>query len=267
MGSKDLQSALIRQGKRAFVWLVALSLLALAGALVFFSMPYTDSTGGVAAVEEDERVTVEQTDFGYALTPTDTDAEAGLVFYPGGRVAPDAYVGSLGAIPAETDVAVFVPEMGLSLAVVDYGLGQAGVRSHAADRVMEEYPDIEDWYVGGHSLGGAMACRYARQASATSESPSGLLLYGAYCDLSLAESDLDVLSVVGDADMVLDRDAYERNLANLPSGAQTRELQGVNHTQFGSYTGQDAPSGTSYRVAHERLNEVVIPWFENQTEP
>jgi len=66
---------------------------------------------------------------------------------------------------------------------------------------------------------------------------------------------------------VLDRAAYERDRENLPAGATVAELPGLNHTQFGSYTGQrdDSPTGTSYGTAHERLNDVAVPWFGNRT--
>lgn len=32
---------------------------------------------------------------------------------------------------------------------------------NAADGITEQYPDIDVWYLGGHSLGGAMAANYA----------------------------------------------------------------------------------------------------------
>lgn len=254
------QSTARREGKRLVVWL-GVGLIVLAALTVgYFGTPYHGTPESIAAVEDDQRVTVDRTNEGYVLQPAATTPEAGVVFYPGGRVHPDAYVGSLAAMSRDANVTVVVPKLPLNLAVVDYGLAQNGLGSHAADSAIAEYPAVEQWYVGGHSLGGAMACRYASTADV-----EGLLLYASYCDVDISERDFAVMSVTGGADGVLNRTAYERNRGNLPASTRFAELSGVNHTQFGSYTGQDAPSGTSYETAHGRLNGVVVPWLQNET--
>jgi len=51
-------------------------------------------------------------------------------------------------------VGVAVPKMRVNLAVLSPG---------RADAVIEGETDVSRWIVGGHSLGGAMACRYAGQ--------------------------------------------------------------------------------------------------------
>ena len=247
------------QLKRLFVWIVVVAIVILVGGLVYFSTPYEGTAASLDAVEADDRVTVDRTDLGYALQPADGTSEAGVVFYPGGRVHPNAYVGSLAALPREGNVTVVVPKLPLDLAILDYAFGRTPLWTHAADRAMSSYPDIDRWYVGGHSLGGSMACRYAADESDV----EGLVLYASYCDVDISDSDLAVLSVSGSADTVLNRAAYERNLDNLPAAAQVRTLDGLNHTQFASYRGHDEPSGTSYELAHERLNEVVVPWLRS----
>ncbi len=263
--SRSDQSALVarRRRERVAVWVVGLLVVAAAVGVGWAATPYHDARGSVAGVEATEGVTVERTDAGgYVLRPTATDTDTGLVFYPGARVHPDAYVGSLAPLASEAGVTVVVPKLPLNLAVVDYGLASTGVRPHAAERAMAARDGVEEWYVGGHSLGGAMACRYA----AGSEDVSGLVLYGSYCDVDVSDrADLAVLSVAGADDGVLNRAAYEDSLANLPGSARVAVVPGVNHTQFGTYVGQDAPSGTTFETAHERLNGVAVPWFQNQT--
>lgn len=252
-----------RRRERVAVWVVGLLVVAAAVGVGWAATPYHDARGSVAAVEAQSGVTVERTDGGgYVLRPTGADTDTGLVFYPGARVHPDAYVGSLAPLASEAGVTVVVPKLPLNLAVVDCGLASTGLRAHAAERAMAAHDGVEDWHVGGHSLGGAMACQYA----AGTEDVSGLVLYGSYCDVDVSDrADLAVLSIVGEADTVLDRGAYERSLANLPGSARVAVLPGVNHTQLGAYVGQDAPSGTSFETAHERLNAVAVPWFQNET--
>ncbi|WP_336325502.1 alpha/beta hydrolase [Halovenus sp. HT40] len=250
-----------RQGKRLTVWLVAALLVAATVALVFLSTPYQAQPESIDAVEADDGVTLTETDQGYVIEPAAGSSDVGVVFYPGARVSPGAYVGSLADLTRQANATIVVPRLPLNLAVVDYGIGQTPVGSHAADRAMSRHPAVEEWYVGGHSLGGAMACRYAH----SNREVTGLLLYASYCDVDISERSLAVVSVAGEADTVIDRDAYERGLRNLPETATTAELPGVNHSQFGTYRGQDEPSGTSYETAHRRLNEVVVPWLQNQT--
>lgn len=251
------------QGKRLVGWIGVLLGIALAATVVFLGTPYDAPAASIESVETDDRVELEATNGGYVIEPAETESEVGLVFYPGARVTPGAYVESLAPLAHEANVTVVIPKLPMNLAVADYGLARTGLRSDAASSAREHHDEIDRWYVGGHSMGGAMACRYARS---NTDDVDGLLLYASYCDRDIAESGLAVLSVTGSADTVLTWETYEDSLSNLPVDATSQELSGLNHTQFGSYRGQwgDEPSGTSYETAHERLNEVVIEWLERQ---
>ncbi|WP_229125179.1 alpha/beta fold hydrolase [Halapricum desulfuricans] len=241
--------------ERLAVWVVVIALLVVAGLLLYFGTPFHGSDASVQSVQNDDRIDLQRVDGGYVMQPASGGSTTGLVFYPGARVHPDAYLASLSPLVTDAEVTVVIVKVPLNLAVVDQNAASDVIGSHG----------VEQWYVGGHSLGGAMACRYA---GANRERVAGVVLLGSYCDRSIAGTDLRVLSVTGDADTVLDRSAYERNRANLPADATVVELSGVNHTQFGSYTGQrgDRPSGTSYELAHRRLANVTVPWFEKGSE-
>lgn len=262
MGESDRTRVLRSQAKRLVVWLLALSIVALTLSLVFLSSPYEGPPSAAERLDAEEGVTVEEFDGGYVVEPAD-GTEAGLVFYPGARVAPSAYLESLAPLAREANVTVIVPRTPANLAIVDYGIARTPLAEDAATGAMASRPGIDRWYVGGHSLGGVVACRYANENRAHVD---GLVLYASYCDRDISGSELAVLSVVGAEDTVLDRAAYRRSLDRLPEGATTVELSGLNHTQFGSYTGQrgDTPTGTSYRVAHARLNGVAVEWFEGE---
>jgi len=246
--------SLRRFGRRATVWLVAIVVLAVAAGSVYFGTPYHGTDAGVASVEQNPHATVTEEGGTYTLEPADGNASAGLVFYPGARVHPDAYLASLGPLAGDANVTVVIPKMPLNLAVLDQGAASA----HVTDRA------VDSWYVGGHSLGGAMACRYAAENPGTVD---GVVLYGAYCDRDISGTELEALSVTGSADTVVDSDTYEGNLDNLPEDATVRELP-LNHTQFGDYRGQrgDEPSNVSYATAHERLANVTVQWFQVREE-
>lgn len=246
------RDTLSSQTKRAIVWLVAIGILVAGGIVIYFGTPLTGSAASIDRVENDPTVTVTEQQETYTIEPATGDPEAGLVFYPGGRVHPDAYLASLAPLASEANVTVVVPKMPLNLAV----LHQNAASAHIDD-------DIDRWYVGGHSLGGAMACRYAHS---NPDRVDGLVLFASYCDRDVSETELAGLSVIGSTDTVLDHEAYDRNRGNLPAETTEHELD-LNHSQFGSYRGQsgDQPSGIDYETAHEQLAAVIVPWFDRQT--
>ena len=242
------------QTKRLIVWLVAIAIILVGGVALYVGTPLHGTTASIESVQENPDVTVTEQDETYVLAPAGAESETGLVFYPGGRVHPDAYLVSLAPLASDANVTVVVPKLPLNLAVLD----QNAASTHVSDS------SIESWYVGGHSLGGAMACRYA---TANPERVDGVVLFGSYCDRDISNTELDVLSVTGSADTVLNRDDYEANRQNLPADATEHELP-LNHSQFGSYRGQsgDDPSGIDDDEAHNRLANVTVPWFDRNTE-
>ena len=131
-------------------------------------------------------------------------ATKGLIFYPGGKVEYTAYVPLMQAC-AENGILCILVEMPFNLAVFDI---------NAADGIQKEYPEIEDWYIGGHSLGGSMAASYLADHP---EDYKGLILLGSYSTADLSDTDLAVLSVFGSEDMVMNREKYEENRTNLPT--------------------------------------------------
>jgi len=149
-----------------------------------------------------------------------------LIFYPGGKVEYTAYVPLMQAC-AEKGILCVLVEMPFNLAVFDI---------NAADGIQKEYPEIEDWYIGGHSLGGSMAASYLADHT---EDYEGLVLLGSYSTADLSQTDLDVLSVFGSEDKVMNRKKYEENKSNLPSDFTEYVIDGGCHAYFGMYGAQD----------------------------
>ncbi len=241
------------------VALVALVVLALLGAAIFLLTPYTADPDRLAAVEEREDVTLERVDGAVILTGGEVTAETtGIVLYPGARVEPESYAPTMAPLVAERDVLVVIPEMPLNLAVLD---------SNAADDVMATHPEVDRWVVGGHSLGGAMACRYT---AAHPDSADGLLLLAAYCDDGddLRETDVPVLSIQGSEDGVIDAEAERENRALLGDRSRIVEIDGMNHAQFGAYGDQrgDDPATIADHEASDRLVERTLEWLDELEE-
>lgn len=152
----------------------------------------------------------------------DVTSGSGFIFYPGAKVEETAYAPILDEL-AEAGICCVVVKMPYHLAVLD---------ADAAEQVMEELPDIEQWYIGGHSLGGAMAAGYA--AKHESEF-AGLILLAAYPTDTLEE--LPVLSIYGSEDTVLNREKYADSIS-LAKHLTERIIEGGNHAGFGNYGAQ-----------------------------
>ena len=174
-------------------------------------------------------------------------ATAGFIFYPGGKVEYTAYIPLMRALASEGIFCVLV-EMPFQLAVLDM---------NAADGIQEQYPQIERWYIGGHSLGGSMAASYLSEHSDTYE---GLILLGSYSVADLSDTGLEVLSIYGSEDMVLNHEKYEANKANLPVDFSEVIIDGGCHAYFGMYGAQEGdgtPAITNEEQIHRTVEAIV----------
>ena len=153
-------------------------------------------------------------------------ATKGFIFYPGGKVEYSAYEPLMAAC-AQNDILCILVQMPFNLAVLDI---------NAAEGIQEQYPEIETWYIGGHSLGGSMAASYL---SDHPKDYDGLILLGSYSTADLSKTDLNVLSVYGSEDKVMNRVKYDENKSNLPNDFEEAVIDGGCHAYFGMYGKQD----------------------------
>ena len=154
-------------------------------------------------------------------------ATRGLIFYPGGKVDPLAYA------PLLTQVA----RGGIACVVVRFPANLAFLDIDAAARVPQELPDISEWSICGHSLGGVAAADYSSRHKG---SLSAVIFLASYPARDLTSFEGKTLSVVGSADGVLNRKAYEEARALLPPQAEELEIKGANHAGFGNYGARQA---------------------------
>jgi pimeloyl-ACP methyl ester carboxylesterase len=147
------------------VVLVAVSLMVWIG-VTKQSVPGHDAMRALETIDSNTAVAVEYGDW-FVIRPTAVEPTAGLIIYPGAHSAVRGYVKVMTKI-AEAGYLVVTPKM---------PLGYAFLAPNRAEEVFEAYPKIKHWFLAGHSLGGAMAGRYA---AANGDRLAGLAFWDAY---------------------------------------------------------------------------------------
>lgn len=204
--------------------LFVVPLLVIAACAVYLGDFYHADMEAVEALTASSTVEMCISDNGNLLWEPE-QASSGFIFYPGGKVEHTAYIPLMNALASEGILCVLV-KMPFHLAVFDID---------AAEGIQEAYPHIENWYIGGHSLGGSMAASYL---SKHTDSFDGLILLGSYSTADLRDTGLQVLSIYGSEDWVLNREKYEQNKTNLPADFQEILIDGGCHAYFGTYGAQ-----------------------------
>ena len=164
------------------------------------------------------------------IRPADSQvkSDTGIIFYPGGLVEYKDYIPLL-TLFAQKGITCVIVKMPLDFAIFDIG---------AAGKITGQFPQVKSWYIGGHSLGGAMAASYTARHQ---EDFEGLILLAAYSTHDLSDSGLKVLSIYGSKDGVLNMKRYQKYKKNLPSvgkGLTEIIIDGGNHGQFANYGAQ-----------------------------
>ena len=206
--------------KRILAVIAAFIVLLVSAFLVYSADYYHALPKAVAASAGDGDIAVSQSDDNLVFAPP--NPSAGFIFYPGGKVEFSSYSPLMQEL-AKNGILCVLVKMPANLAILNIG---------AAKGIRDKYPDIKDWYIGGHSLGGVAAAQFAGENSDDFE---GLILLASYSTSDLADSSLRVLSVYGKNDGVLKMDSYKANFCNLPANCEEFIIDGGCHSYFGCY--------------------------------
>lgn len=232
-----------RTALRVFLATAVLAGLGAATFLVWGSTPLGPEPPALDALSSDADVRVTKTPEGWVFTPAYTSVAptTGLVFYPGGHVDVRSYARLCRRIAIRGNLVVLTA-MPLSLAVLAPDVAEAVTAAH---------PTVLNWSVGGHSLGGAMAARFAADRISRVR---GLALLAAYPPggTDLRASGLAVTSVYGSEDSVLRTRALDSSRRQLPGNTVWVVIAGGNHAGFGDYGAQPGDSAASITNADQQ---------------
>ena len=176
-----------------------------------------------------------------------------FVFYPGGRVPAQSYEFLARALAAQ-GVTVAIPVMPLELAVISPNRA-----SEVRDALEASGLKITKFVVGGHSLGGAMAAKYA-----FSNPVNGLILMGAYSVDDLTGKSFKVLDLAAEHDGLATLQKVNDGLTKLPAGSKVDMIPGGVHAFFGRYGPQsgDGSPTVARDVFEKTLLEKLVAYFQ-----
>ncbi|WP_125591198.1 alpha/beta family hydrolase [Companilactobacillus jidongensis] len=234
--------------KKVFKWLIGIIItiivLVSAAFLIAKQVEYEPSTAATKAADNSTFV-----DDTYKFQGD--DSKPVIIFYPGALVEPKSY-SIWASILAKNGYTVYIAKFPLNLAIVD---------ANAAKRVQSNHSYI----IGGHSLGGTMAARYAAK---NKKELRGVFFLASYPEKkgNLRNIKEPVLSITGSRDGVLNKENYKKAKKLLPKATDYIEINGGNHAGFGSYGKQKGDNKADISNADQQrvIADILLHWLNGQ---
>ena len=230
---------------------IIITILSLFIIIIFAFLIYTSNYYKAKDVDSylksDDYVIVDSKNNNIWFSPKNEVKEEGFIFYQGALVEKEAYAPIMYKLARD----------GYTSVLIDMPFKLAFFGTNYASEITLNNKDI-NWYIGGHSLGGAMAANYYYSHS---NSVSGLVLLAAYStkDLTIKEQSY-VLSIYGSCDNVLSKEKYDKYKSNISSNLFEYCIEGANHSGFASY-GAQAKDGKNTISKEEQWN-ITINYIE-----
>lgn len=218
---------------RRRIWKIIRTVWVTLGLLSVVAMALGMTTTGIptGTFTSDARVEIVRGTESIDFRPRPDDPkQAGLIFFPGGLVAAEAY-GPMARRLAEQGHAVSIVRLPFRTAPT---AAYQEMAFETARNTMAASP--RRWVVGGHSRGGMLATRFAQSHR---QMVGGLALVGTThpreIDLSDLPTCVPVLKISGTRDGVARQSESEKFRRYLPPHTGYLPIEGGNHTQFGYY--------------------------------
>lgn len=229
--------------KKIVFAIIIVLIVSLVGGTVYYINDYYKADEVAVSLITAPKTDVTITEENGVFTFKPQNATKGIIFYPGGKVQAESYAPLMQTL-AEKGVLSILVTMPGNLAVLDM---------NAADGLQEKYPEIQSWYMSGHSLGGSMASSFIAE---NSKDFDGIILLASYSTADLSETELDVLSIYGSNDGVLNMEKHEEYKPNLPEDFKEVVINGGCHAYFGAYGEQEGDKKAT--ITREEQIEITV---------
>ena len=247
-----------KKNKIVLGFLLTLLLLFTIGFAALKNFTYQPSLSAIEAATTHSSYQVKETTDGVLFKPNKKTLPLSIIFYQGALVNQKSYSIWASKLASE-GYPVYLIHHPLNLAVTNKNKAQSLVKTYT----------IKDYVIGGHSLGGVMASRYAhnKQIDPTTDMGHlrGVFFLASYPDSkgSLKNTALPVLSVTGSNDGLLNQKSYLESKNFLPQNSIYSSIEGGNHAGFGSYGNQkgDNQAVISNKEQQNKLYSTLSSWL------
>ncbi|MGL4589216.1 MAG: alpha/beta fold hydrolase [Mycoplasmatales bacterium] len=169
------------------------------------------------------------------------NSTTGFIFYPGAKVDVKAY----SYLQNIKDTNVYIAKFPFEIAFFNLNVAQT---------IIEEHPEIDKWYIGGHSLGGVGANYFAQN---NPNLISGVATLASYPTEKITNSKQTFLALFATNDgLVTDYKEKEQLLPASSTQTKIVEINGGNHAQFGDYGIQKNDQIAT--IDKEKQHEIIL---------
>lgn len=237
----------LKKWKKLLLAIMIAVVLVISGGIIYLKIQTHAPTDNAQQVTKKAESTSD-----WLYFPSNDKNKPMIIFYPGALVDSGSYSPWAEKI-SEAGYPVYIVKMPLDLALLAPNRGS---------QILADHPD-RSYVIGGHSLGGVMASRFAEDHP---KKLAGVFFLASYPDEkgSLKDTKVPVLSMTAGNDQVLNHEAYQKAKQYLPTDTEYQEIRGGNHAGFGSYDAQKGDGKSTINNQNEQVAERLVKWLETE---
>ena len=230
--------------KRVLAAIMILLVLITGGMAVYFGNGNPADQNARRAIDNPTSgLVVDSTVKGQLVFTPENGSKIGIVFYPGAKVRYDAY----------SELAERFALDGYMCVLVDVPLNLAVLDENAADDVIARFPEVSQWFICGHSMGGLAASDYGWEHQ---DSINGVIILASRIKRDFSASETPVLLISATEDGICTPERLESNTTPPPADLTHIVIEGGCHGYFGSY-GEQKHDGTPVISRDEQQDQTA----------
>ncbi|WP_382549416.1 alpha/beta hydrolase, partial [Streptomyces sp. NPDC057131] len=181
------------------------------------------------------------------------NSDVGFIIFSGAKADEKAYA-YMAKLLNEAGHTVIIPK-------VMFHMSATGI-NHGFE-IMESNPEIEKWFLIGHSLGGLPISSIADKEP---DKLQGIAFLASYMITDLSRLDISAIRITASNDKIMNKKRMEEHLDYLPENSTSVVIDGANHQGFGAYDSlsRDGEATMSWKEQQERTVRLILDFFDPQ---
>ncbi len=182
------------------------------------------------------------------------DSDVGFIIFAGAKTDEASY-SYIAELLHEDGYTVIIPKQLFHLSVF-------GAR-HGIE-IMEEHPEIDEWILIGHSMGGRTISRIADKEP---DKLIGIAFLATFASKDLSDLTFPAIRISAENDGIMDNEQMESHSDRLPEGSVSIMLEGANHRGFGGYSSPfkgDGEASITWQEQNEEVVSLILEFYADQ---